>query len=1051
MFNLKVVLSKTLKYPVETMATTFLIAALAYLTMLFSTGKPLLIHTDGSQLSLLFKQIVVTLPDNYLSYTPGILDTNVIDSLDSLEHSLLNVFILDQTGHHLVYEDLCWKSNDSCLFHSPNSIFIKSKLPQTINDIQKPNHINLESLFNGIVTDTDNITIIGARSLIFTMFFNVTLPNQKLAFDVWEKRLNALRQDHFYNQDLSLNFQMVLPDGQVAYDIFEATTQIKEMFKTSHKPEILIYAVSIFLMQSTIVNLLMNMRSLGSKFTLAFCVLLSSAFSFIVGLCINHLLDVHITTMELIQAVPFFVIAVGFEKPFQLTKAVYDAVEMNKKSNVRSAVYNGIQAVFDSIVLEYVIEASVLLIAGVLGFNGVVGKFAILAGVTILVDGIFLFTFYLSILTVKLELKRMYLNENSTEMVVEKKAAQVPVTNTNRLSVEDQKKSKMFGRIKLLTMLFFLVGHAVTVSGNVLSVTSATNNLNQDQNILDNIIEIFNIESKSVNILPSKTHVLHPFWVPNTSMSDLVSASDSYLITPNTVLYFIASLTGMAVAYISVFQKPKSSKTDDSTKDQKSCVKLTDISSTEQAKNVTVVESRPELTNKDSDTKTSVGGTSEVDKLMDSWKLNGITTLTDEQVICLVDAGKIPPYALEKTLGDYTRAVKIRREIISRLSKCDLNTSLLPVDHYDYKQVFGVCCENVIGYVPIPVGVAGPMLIDDQLFQIPMATTEGCLVASTSRGCKAITAGGGSKTELTKDGMARGPVVSFPSVRQAASLKRWIEDEGGFEVLKESFESTSRFAKLKSIKIALAGKLTFIRFVTQTGDAMGMNMISKGVEKSLSELSLRYPEMQLISISGNFCTDKKPAALNWIEGRGKSVVSEAVIPGNVVVSVLKTTVRALVELNHAKNLVGSAMAGSVGGFNAHAANILTAIYIATGQDPAQNVESSNCITLMEAVNDGKDLYISCSMPCIEVGTVGGGTGLGPQSACLDMLGVRGPHSTKPGSNAQQLARIICSAVMAGELSLCSALAAGHLVKSHMVHNRGGVSNTTKPVGSCLKS
>lgn len=139
----------------------------------------------------------------------------------------------------------------------------------------------------------------------------------------------------------------------------------------------------------------------------------------------------------------------------------------------------------------------------------------------------------------------------------------------------------------------------------------------------------------------------------------------------------------------------------------------------------------------------------------------------------------------------------------------------------------------------------------------------------------------------------------------------------------------------------------FMRFVTVTGDAMGMNMISKGCEKALAILSERYPEMQVVSLSGNYCTDKKPAAINWIEGRGKSVVSEAVIPGEVVRTVLKTTVEGLVNLNTTKNLIGSAMAGSIGGFNAHAANILTAIFLATGQDPAQNVESSQCITLME--------------------------------------------------------------------------------------------------------
>lgn len=128
---------------------------------------------------------------------------------------------------------------------------------------------------------------------------------------------------------------------------------------------------------------------------------------------------------------------------------------------------------------------------------------------------------------------------------------------------------------------------------------------------------------------------------------------------------------------------------------------------------------------------------------------------------------------------------------------------------------------------------------------------------------------------------------------------------------------------------------------------MGMNMISKGTEKALSHLSTIFPTMQLISVSGNYCTDKKPAAINWIEGRGKSVVADCVISGKIVETVLKTSVERLVHVNTSKNHIGSAMAGSVGGFNAHAANIVTALFLATGQDPAQNVESSNCITIME--------------------------------------------------------------------------------------------------------
>lgn len=421
--------------------------------------------------------------------------------------------------------------------------------------------------------------------------------------------------------------------------------------------------------------------------------------------------------------------------------------------------------------------------------------------------------------------------------------------------------------------------------------------------------------------------------------------------------------------------------------------------------------------------------------------------LQDEEVIALVNAGKMASYALEKVLGDFTRAVRIRRALISRASVTGtLEDSCLPLENYCYDKVLGACCENVIGYMPLPVGVAGPLKIDGISTHIPMATTEGCLVASTARGCKAINAGGGATTIVTADGMTRGPCVEFPSIVRAAECKRWIEEEEGHEVMTEAFNSTSRFARLKKLKVTLAGKLMFIRFSTTTGDAMGMNMISKGCEKALGVIAEQFPDMQIISLSGNYCTDKKPAAINWIEGRGKSVVAEAVVPGAVVEKVLKTTVAALVELNTSKNLIGSAMAGSVGGFNAHAANILTAIYLAAGQDPAQNVESSNCITLMKAVNDGKDLYISCTMPSIEVGTVGGGTTLPPQQAILDMLGVRGPHPTAPGENARRLARIICAAVMAGELSLCAALAAGHLVKAHMAHNRAAPAP-----GTCIKS
>lgn len=325
-----------------------------------------------------------------------------------------------------------------------------------------------------------------------------------------------------------------------------------------------------------------------------------------------------------------------------------------------------------------------------------------------------------------------------------------------------------------------------------------------------------------------------------------------------------------------------------------------------------------------------------------------ISLLSDEEVILLAQKGKIAAYALEKLIGDNNRAVLIRRALISRASRTQsLESSDIPMANYDYSRVMGACCENVIGYMPIPLGVAGPLKIDGDLYPIPMATAEGTLVASTSRGAKALNAGGGVTTIVTNDGMTRAPAIDFPSITMAAAAKKWIESDAGFAILKEAFESTSRFAKLQRLKTAMAGRTLYVRFSTTTGDAMGMNMISKGTEKALEAMSKEFPQMIVLALSGNYCTDKKPAAINWIEGRGKSVVAEAVIPGSVVKSVLKTTVDALCNLNTKKNLIGSALAGSIGGFNAHAANILTAIFLATGQDPAQNVVSSNCITLME--------------------------------------------------------------------------------------------------------
>ncbi|KAL1540653.1 3-hydroxy-3-methylglutaryl coenzyme A reductase 1 [Salvia divinorum] len=405
----------------------------------------------------------------------------------------------------------------------------------------------------------------------------------------------------------------------------------------------------------------------------------------------------------------------------------------------------------------------------------------------------------------------------------------------------------------------------------------------------------------------------------------------------------------------------------------------------------------------------------------------------DEEIVERVVSGEIPSYSLESKLGDCLRAAKIRREAVQRLAGRGVEG--LPLEGFDYDSILGQCCEMPVGYVQIPVGIAGPLLLNGCDYSVPMATTEGCLVASTNRGCKAICASGGATCVLLRDAMTRAPVVRFSSAKRATELKFFLEEPLNFDTLSVVFNKSSRFARLQNIQCAVAGKNLYIRFSCSTGDAMGMNMVSKGVQNVLDFLQNDFPDMDVVGISGNYCSDKKPSAVNWIEGRGKSVVCEAVITGDVMSKVLKTTVPSLVELNMLKNLTGSAIAGALGGFNAHAANIVSAIFIATGQDPAQNIESSHCITMMEAINNGKDLHISVTMPSIEVGTVGGGTQLASQSGCLNLLGVKGANKESPGSNARLLATIVAGAVLAGELSLMSAISAGQLVKSHMKYNR----------------
>ena len=338
--------------------------------------------------------------------------------------------------------------------------------------------------------------------------------------------------------------------------------------------------------------------------------------------------------------------------------------------------------------------------------------------------------------------------------------------------------------------------------------------------------------------------------------------------------------------------------------------------------------------------------------------------------------------------------------------------------------------ENMIGTIQIPLGIAGPLKINgeyaDEDFMLPLATTEGALVASVNRGCTAITGSGGANVRIFQDNMTRAPVFKMKGVAHAKDFVMWIKEEKNFHKMKQKAEETTRFGKLISVEPFVTGNTVYLRFAYDTKDAMGMNMVTIATDAVLDLISDEFGAYP-ISLSGNMCTDKKPAAINNILGRGKTVAADVVIPKDIVSSKLKTTPEMMEEVNYRKNLLGSARAGALG-YNAHAANIVAALYLACGQDAAHVVEGSTAITTME-VNEYGDLYCSVTMPSVQVGTVGGGTNISTQKDCLGLLGVSGAGEVA-GNNSKKLAEIVACAVLAGEISLIGAQAAGHLARAH---------------------
>jgi hydroxymethylglutaryl-CoA reductase (NADPH) len=778
-----------------------------------------------------------------------------------------------------------------------------------------------------------------------------------------------------------------------------------DLIRNAETLDIIIMALGYLSMHLTFASLFVSMRRMGSNAWLATSVLFSSAFALLFGLVVTMKLGVPVNVVLLSEGLPFLVVTVGFEKPIMLTQAVLSAaLKPPNRDNgdqapltIQNAVQSAIHERGWGIVRDYMVEIALLIAGAMSGIQGGLRQFCFLAAWVLFFDCILLFTFYTAVLTIKLEVNRIKrhvalrkaLEEDGVSRTV---AENVATSNDNLKPDTVNGENSIFGRkvrdssiprFKVLMIAGFIIINVLnfctipfrtSASNNSPSLSSSMDPFKVAGNALDHLLA----QAKARN-QPTAVTVLSPikYELQYPSVHYSSDRPEWSLFNGPYANGIFSSMGGKVVeGLLKSFEDPVLSKwiiialavslvlNGYLFNAARWSIKEPEAAAREAAVRTTplppVPDYDPKMNGFATDYENNNGhfddgapqkrSREECERLLAEKKTS---ELNDEELTELSLRGKIPGYSLEKTLGDKTRAVKIRRSLIARTPATkhvtsSLERSKLPYLHYDYDRVFGACCENVVGYMPLPLGVAGPLDIDGRSFYLPMATTEGVLVASTSRGAKAINAGGGAVTVLTGDGMTRGPCVGFETLARAAQAKVWLDSEVGEKVMKEAFNSTSRFARLQYLKAALAGTYLYIRFKTTTGDAMGMNMISKGVEQALSVMKdSGFEDMAIISVSGNYCTDKKPAAINWIDGRGKSVVAEAIIPGHVVRSVLKSDVDALVELNISKNLIGSAMAGSIGGFNAHAANIVTAIFLATGQDPAQNVESSNCITVMK--------------------------------------------------------------------------------------------------------
>lgn len=357
-------------------------------------------------------------------------------------------------------------------------------------------------------------------------------------------------------------------------------------------------------------------------------------------------------------------------------------------------------------------------------------------------------------------------------------------------------------------------------------------------------------------------------------------------------------------------------------------------------------------------------------------------------------------------------------------------THLFSVDE-DLAKANSSNCENMIGAINLPIGLAGPSEIDldgkkENCF-VPIATSEGALVASVNRGLKAINQAGGAKIFIKNNGMTRAPVFAFNNGEEAFAFAKYLDLTKTREQIKKVTQESSAHLKLLDLQTFVRGRQVFVRFSFDTDLAMGMNMVTLALQKLWEEMLSSYPEISMPSLSSNFCTDKKTSFVNKLFGRGYSAQAEVFLSEEILNEVLKTSSRELFQTHQSKNQLGSNLAGS-SDHNMQFANVAAAFYLATGQDLAHIVEASQGDTIVEETREeGKTtgLYFAVHLPNLPLGSVGGGTNLPSQSELRSLI-----YQEIESPTPTQLAAALAAGVLAAEISGLAALSNNSLAAAH---------------------